>query len=98
MEFTTDRLNELFDKIWEEEKVPNNWKRGLIIKLPKRGDLKECKNWRGITLLSIISKVIIRIVINRIRNGVDERLRKEQSGFRRGRGTTEQIFILKIIE
>ena len=48
-------------------------------------------------MLSIVGKILGRIVIDRIRNGVDERLRKEQAGYRRGRGTTEQVFILRNI-
>ena len=63
----------------------------------KRGNLKECKNWRGITPLSVVSKVLGRIVIDRRRTGVESKLRKEQAGFRLGRGTTEQIFILRNI-
>ena len=61
------------------------------------GNLKECKNWRGITLLSVVSKVMGRIVIDRIRTGVESKLKKEQAGFRSGTGTTEQIFILRNI-
>jgi len=83
--------------IWSLEKVPRKWKRGLIIKIPKKGNLRECKNWRGVTLLSVVSKILGRIVIDRIRMGFDCRLRKEQAGFRSGRGTTEQIFILRNI-
>jgi hypothetical protein len=52
---------------------------------------------RGITLLSTPSKVFARVLINRIYDGVDAKLRKEQAGFRRGRGTTEQIFVLRNI-
>ena len=51
----------------------------------KKGNLKECKNWRGITLLSVVSKVMGRIVIDRIRTGVESKLRKEQAGFQPGR-------------
>ena len=70
-----------------------------MIKLPKKGNLKQCKNWRGITLLPIISKVPSQVIMDRIRSGVDKCLRNEQTGFRKGRGTTEQIFILcNIIE
>ena len=71
-------MHELLVKVWSHETIPNDWKKGLIIKLPKKGNLKECKNSRGITLLSIVGKVLGRIVIDRIRNGVDKRLRKEQ--------------------
>ena len=97
LEFTTGRVKELVDTIWNLEKVPRKWKRGLIVKIPKKGNLKECKNWRGVTLLPVVSKILGRIVIDRIRAGIDHRLRKEQAGFRSGRGTTEQIFILRNI-
>ena len=97
LEFTTDRVKELIDTIWSLEKVPRKWKRGLIIKIPKKANLRECKNWRGVTLLPVVSKILGRIVIDRIRMGIDRRLRKEQAGFRSGRGTTEQIFVLRNI-
>ena len=84
-------------KVWRHEQIPRDWNRGLIIKLPKKGNLKECKNWRGITLLSIVAKILGKIIIDRIRDGVDCRLRKEQAGYRKGRGTTEQVFILRNI-
>ena len=96
-EFTTDRVKELIDTIWSLEKVPLKGKRGLIIKIPKKGNLRECKNWRGVTLLPVVSRILGRIVIDRIRMVIDHRLRKEQAGFRSGRGTTKQIFILRNI-
>jgi len=55
------------------------------------------KNWRGITLLSVVGKILGWIVIDQIQNGVDIRLRNEQAGYRKGRATTEQIFILRNI-
>ena len=84
-------------KVWDHENIPTKWKQGLIIKLAKKGNLKECKNSRGITLLSVVSKILGRIIIDRVRNGVDQRLRKEQAGYRRGRGTTDQVFVLRNI-
>lgn len=77
LEFTTDTVKELIDTIWSLEKVPLKWKRGLIIKIPKKGNLRKCKNWRGVTLLPVVSKKLGRIVIDRIRMGIDHRLRKE---------------------
>ena len=70
---------------------------GLIVKLPKKGDLSECGNWRGITLTSVPSKVFGRVLIDRFGQGVDSKLRDEQAGFRRGRSTVEQIFVLRNI-
>ena len=58
IELATDKVKQLTDKIWKEERISTKWKQGLIIKLPKTGNLKKCKNWRGITLLPIISKVL----------------------------------------
>ena len=47
--------------MWRDKKTPRKWKKGLIVKLPKKGNLNECKNWRGIMLLSVVSKVMGRI-------------------------------------
>lgn len=94
---TSKELKHTFDHIWKEEKLPKEWTKGLICKIPKKGNLQECSNWRGVTLLPIASKVLSRILINRIQDGVDHTLRKEQAGFRRGRGTINQIFILRNI-
>ncbi|VDP87569.1 unnamed protein product, partial [Schistosoma mattheei] len=47
---TTNMLHLLFKKIWEEEQVPMDWNEGYIIKIPKKGDLSKCENYRGITL------------------------------------------------
>ena len=80
-----------------EQKVPSDWKRSLIVKIPKKGNLTICDNYRGISLLSVPSKIFCRILIDRIKMGVDEKLRQEQSGFRQGRGTLEQMFTLRNI-
>ena len=94
---TADILESLLKRIWELESMPEDWRKGLIIKLPKKGDLTKCGNWRGITLLSVVGKVLARSIIKRLRDAVDRRLRKEQGGFRPHRGTGMQIFILRNI-
>ena len=50
-------LYPLFEKIWEVEEEPLDWKEGYLIKLPKKGDLSNCTNYRGITLLDVSGKV-----------------------------------------
>ncbi|VDP75182.1 unnamed protein product [Schistosoma mattheei] len=57
IEVTKNMLYLLFRKIWKEEQVPMNWNEGHLIKIPKKGDLNKCENYRGITLLSIPGKV-----------------------------------------
>ena len=90
-------LTNLFDTIWDKETIPSDWGKGLIIKIPKKGNLQVCDNWRGITLLSIPSKVLCRILLGRIENAIDRKLRQEQAGFRKRRGCTDQIFALRNI-
>ena len=92
-----NKLCEIFRCIWDAESIPNDWRKGIIIKLPKKGDLTQAGNWRGITLLCIPAKIMARIIIKRLKQQVDARLRKEQAGFRKGRGTVEQIFTLRNI-
>ena len=62
-----------------------------------KGDPPDCNNWRGITLLAYCGKVMSRVILNRIRNIVDKRLRQEQAGFREGRSTVDQINTLRVI-
>ncbi len=90
-------LTDLLGKIWRKEKLPDDWVKGIIIKLPKKGDLAICDNWRGIMLLSIPSKVLSKVLLARIDEAIDKKLREEQAGFRKGRGCIDQIFTLRNI-
>ncbi|CAH8567532.1 unnamed protein product [Schistosoma intercalatum] len=94
---TAKILHILFNKIWDEEQVPKDWKEGLLIKIPKKGDLSKCDNYRSITLLSIPGKVFNRVLLNRMKDCVDAQLRDQQAGFRKGRSCTDQIATLRII-
>ena len=48
----------IFNEIWNNETLPQEWRDGIIVKLPKKGDLGDCNNWRGITLLSSVGKLL----------------------------------------
>ena len=92
-----EMLHPLFKKIWEEESIPSEWKEGYLVKLPKKGDLSNCANYRGITLLSTPGKIFYRIILDRMKDVVDPQLRDEQAGFRRDRSCIDQIATLRII-
>ena len=77
-------LTPLFTKIWEQEEIPSDWSRGVIIKLPKKGSLSDCNNRHGITLLSVPSKNFCKVMIQRITQAVDDILPSEQAGFCKG--------------
>ena len=87
----------LFLQIWETERVLTEFKNGYLVKLPKKGDLGICKNWRGIMLLSVPSKVFCRIILERLKHDLDRKLRCEQAEFRKNKSCTDHIAVLRII-
>ena len=97
IETAVQMLYSLFSKIWEKEEVPAQWKEGINIKLPKKGDLRDCSNYRGIMLLSTPGKVLNRILLERMKEAVDPKLRDQQAGFRQNRSCADQIASLRII-
>ena len=52
-------IQRLIMKVWEEKRVPEDWKKAVIVPLFKKGDRSLCENWRGISLLSVVGKVSI---------------------------------------
>ena len=70
-ETSVDVLYYFLHKVWEQEQIPGDWQLGLIVKLPKKGDLTECNNWRGVTLMVVAAKVLGRIITTRIRDGIE---------------------------
>ncbi|VDP05862.1 unnamed protein product, partial [Schistosoma curassoni] len=97
IEVTTNMLHLIFKKIWEEEQVPMDWKEGLLIKIPKKGDLSKCENYRDIILLSIPWKVFNRVLLSWMKDAVDAQLRDRQAGFSKVRSCTDQIATLRIV-
>ena len=94
---SVEMLYSLFEEIWEKEEIPAEWKEGYLIKIPKKGDLSRCDNYRGITLLSVPGKILNRIILERMKGKVDQTLREQQAGFRQDRSCTDQIATLRII-
>ena len=84
-------------KIWEKKQWPTEWTQSLIIPLPKKGNLRQCQNYRTISLISHTSKIMLRVILNRLKKEAEEHLSEEQAGFRAGRSTVEQIFNCHIL-
>lgn len=72
----------LYTNIWMEGKIPSDWTKEVIVEVPKKGALSHCNNCRGITLLSVSSKIFCKIMIHRT---VNKTIRNEQAGFRKGK-------------
>ena len=79
-----------------EEKVLNDWVRAIVVPLYKgKSDRNDCKNYRGISLLSIPGMVYGRILIERVRVLTEGMIGEEHCGFRSGRGCVDQVFVMK---
>ena len=89
-----DVLTEICNRIWRTGEWPTPWTQSLIITLPKKGNLQLCQNYRTITigLISHSSKVMLKVILNRLKPQAEEIIAEEQAGYRAGRSTTEQIF------
>ena len=96
-ETAVNMLYSLFSKIWEKEGVLAQWKEGTIIKLPKKGDLRDCSNYRGIMLLSTPGKILNRVLLEKMKEAVDPKFGVQQAGFRRNRSCAEHIANTRII-
>ena len=96
-ETTIDVLTEICYRIWRTGEWPTPWTQSLIITLPKKGNLQLCQNYRTISLISRSSKVMLKVILNRLKLQAEEIIAEEQTGFRAGRSTTEQVFNLRIL-
>ena len=78
-------------QIWKTQLWPQDWKRSVFIPIPKKGNAKECLNYCTIALISHASKVMLKILQARFQQYVNRELPDVQVGFRKGRGTRNQI-------
>ena len=84
-------LYSICQQIWKTQQWPQDWKRSIFIPISKKGNAKECSNYRTIALISHASKVMLNILQARLQQYVNHELPDVQAGFRKGRGTRDQI-------
>ena len=84
-------LHSICQQIWKTQQWPQDWKRSVFIPIPKKGNAKECSNHPTIALISQASKVMLKILQARLQQYVNRELPDVQAGFRKGRGTRDQI-------
>ena len=78
-------------KIWKTQQWPQAWKKSVFITIPKKGNAKECSNYCTIALISHASKVMLKILQDGLQQYMNCELPDVQAGFRKGRGTGDQI-------
>ena len=89
-------LYKLFNKIYDSGYFPTEWAKAVVVPLLKKGDITNCDNYRGISLLSVISKIFTSILNKRLYRWAEEnnKISEEQAGFRKSYSTTDHIFTL----
>ena len=84
-------LQSVCQQFWKTQQWPQDQKRSVFIPILKKGNAKECSNYRTIALISHTSKVMLKILQARLQQHVNRELPDVQAGFRKGRGTRDQI-------
>ena len=84
-------LHSICQQIWKTQQWPQDWKSPIFIPIPRKGNAKECSNYLTIALISHTSKVMLKILQVRLQQYMNCELPDVQAGFRKGRGTRDEI-------
>ena len=84
-------LHSIFQQMWKSHQWPQDWERSVFISISKKGNAKECSNYHTITFILNVIKVVLKILQARLQQYVNCELPDTQAGFRKGRGTRDQI-------
>ena len=84
-------LYSIYQQIWKTQQWPQDWKKSICIPISKKGNVKECSNYRTIALISHTCKVMLKILQASLQQHVNQELPDVQAGFRKVRGTRDQI-------
>ena len=90
-------LYELFNNIYDNGEIPQELCNSIFIALPKKPGADSCENFRTISLMSHVTKILLRVIINRMRNKINFEISEEQYGFQPDKGTRNAIFIMRMI-
>ena len=88
----SEHIQELFETVWAEGRVPSKWVDAVIVPVPKKGDLSLCDNWRGISLLDVVGKTFARVLQQHLQLVAEEELAESQCSFHKGCGCMDMIF------
>ena len=84
-------LHSIYQQIWKTQRWPQDWKRSVFIPIPQKGNAKECSNYLTVALISHACKVMLKILQAKFQWYMNQELPDVQAGFRKGRGTRDQM-------
>lgn len=87
------------NKIWKGEGWPEDWKEGVVVPIIKKGQGNAVRDYRGITIMPTLYKVYVTVLAERLREEIEEggMIPQNQTGFRKGRGTIDNIYVLNYL-
>jgi hypothetical protein len=88
-------IHKLIISIWNKEELPEEWKESIIVPIYKKGDKKDCNNYRSISFLPTMYKILSNILLSRLSPYAKDVIGNHQCGFRRNRSTTDHIFCIR---
>ena len=91
-------LHSICQQIWKTQQWPQDWKRSVFIPIPKNDNAKECLNYCPIALISYTSKIMLKILQARLQQYMNCELPNVEDGFRKGRGTRDQIANIRSVQ
>lgn len=92
-----EALWEMLRKIWNGERIPEDWRKDVICPIYKRGDKGAVKSYRGVTLMDTTYKIYAGILDERLKVEIEDKLGESQFGFRKGRGVIDAVYVLNHI-
>jgi hypothetical protein len=90
-------VHKLINSFWNEVELPEEWKEPIIVPVNKKGDKTDCSNYRGISLLSTMYKILSIILLSRLTPKAEEIIGDHQGGFQHNRSTNDRIFCIRQI-
>ena len=96
-EFGIEKLTHLLNEIYDTGEIPTEMSKSIFIALPKKPGAIECELHRTISLMSHVTKVLLRIIMMRVRSKIRPEISEEQCGFVEGKGTANAVYMLRTI-
>jgi len=92
-----DAIHQLTQNIYEKGDVPDNYRKRIIATIPKKNGTNFCEQFRTLSLLPHVSKILTKVINRRIEGKVEQHLKNDQYGFRKQKGTREAILGLRVL-
>ena len=91
------QIYRLCDKAWSESAILEEWRKSILVPIPKKGNLSQCANYRTISFINHTGKILLIVLLKRLTEQLVPHLSEEQARFRKDRNIVHQILTLRLI-